>query len=86
MTNAEKLSTVLDLLRHMGFVNPKADSDVTEWFADSEKDDKAVGMKKTSTDLFLIGYLHFFPQATLGKQQLLDGDFTTVQDLVDNAP
>jgi hypothetical protein len=86
MSDAKKLAIIFDLLRHMGYVNPKADSGIENWFKDSEKDDKAVGMKTTSTDMFIIGYLHFFPTATIGKQQLLDGDFKTPQDLADNAP
>jgi hypothetical protein len=80
-----EISVVLSLLSNTGFVAPQPDSDISGWFAALEKEDKLLGHKPSRTDMFIISYLHHFPDADLGKKALLNDDFPTPQDLADNA-
>ena len=79
------IKTVLSLLSNTGFVAPKPDSDISGWFAELEKEDKALGHKPSRTDMFITSYLHQFADADLGKKALLDDEFSTPQELADNA-
>jgi hypothetical protein len=77
------MAVVLDELANMGYDRPKADSDISDWFSRCDKDDTATNAPLHRVDLFLIELRHRIDlNYTLGKSELINGDFATPDELV----
>jgi hypothetical protein len=83
-TRDEVMAVVLDELENTGYDRPKANSNIKDWFSRCEKDDTATDAPLHRVDLFLIELRHRIDlDYTLGKSELLNGDFGTPDELVD---
>jgi hypothetical protein len=82
-TYEEVMAVVLDELANMGYDRPQPDSDIGDWFSRCEKDDTATNAPLHRVDLFLIELRHRIDlNYTLGKSELINGDFATPDELV----
>ncbi len=71
-------------MRHPG---PVPLSKIKSWFSDCERIDKELNIPRTRTDVFIVGLFKAppFHGVSLGKSELLDGQFKTPQAIANLA-
>jgi hypothetical protein len=90
LTSENKMMIILDELKKTLFIDPithgdpRSNSDITTWFKRVDEADTATNAPIKRVDLFYINIRHRIPgDYPLSPQDLVDGDFTTPQDLLD---
>jgi hypothetical protein len=89
LTSDQKMFIILDELKKTLYIDPTTYGDPTEssdietWFKRVDAADTATNAPIKRVDLFLINLFHRIPDDfALGKQELLDGEFKTPQQIL----
>jgi hypothetical protein len=91
LTSDQKMFIILDELKKTLYIDPVThgdptpSSDIKTWFKRVSDADDATNAPIRRLDLFYIDIRHRIPgDYPLSPQDLMDGDFDTPQDLLDN--